>query len=179
MRGNTVSANDLIVMGKIGAVHGVRGEVKIHSFTDPAENLFDYSVWHLRRDGEAVRQVELASARSQGKGFVARIAGLDDREIARTWTGYEICVPRSELPELEEGEYYWHQLVGLEVVNQQQQLLGKVNHLLETGANDVLVVRPCAGSLDDRERLLPYTDECVLHIDLDKGRIGVEWDADF
>lgn len=174
-----MGTDDLIVMGKIGAAHGVRGEVKIHSFTDPMENLFDYPVWHLRREGEPVKQVRLASARSQGKGLVARFDGLDDREMARTWTGYEICVPRSELPELEEGEYYWHQLVGLEVVNRQQQLLGRVNHLLETGANDVLVVRPSAGSLDGRERLLPYTDECVLHIDLEKGCISVEWDADF
>lgn len=173
-----MSADDLIVMGKIGAVHGVRGEVKIHSFTDPIENLFDYPLWHLRRDGET-RQVRLASARSQGKGLVARIEGLEDREIARTYTGFEICVPRSELPELEQGEYYWHQLVGLQVVNREQQLLGKVSHLLETGANDVLVVRPCAGSLDGRERLLPYTDDCVEQVDLDEGVISVEWDADF
>ncbi|TDQ36796.1 ribosome maturation factor RimM [Thiopseudomonas denitrificans] len=173
-----MSADDLIVMGKIGAVHGVRGEVKIHSFTDPMENLFDYPLWHLRRDGET-RQVRLASARSQGKGLVARIEGLEDREIARTYTGFEICVPRSELPELEQGEYYWHQLVGLQVVNREQQLLGKVSHLLETGANDVLVVRPCAGSLDGRERLLPYTDDCVEQVDLDEGVISVEWDADF
>ncbi len=173
-----MSADDLIVMGKIGAVHGVRGEVKIHSFTDPMENLFDYPLWHLRRDGET-KQVKVSSARSQGKGLVARIEGLDDREIARTYTGFEICVPRSELPELEQGEYYWHQLVGLQVINQEQQLLGKVNHLLETGANDVLVVRPCAGSLDGRERLLPYTDQCVEQIDLEQGVISVEWDADF
>lgn len=173
-----MSTDDLIVMGKIGAVHGVRGDVKIHSFTDPMENLFDYPVWHLRRDGE-LKQVRLASARSQGKGLVARIEGVEDREVARTYTSFEICVPRSELPELEQGEYYWHQLVGLQVVNREQQLLGRVDHLLETGANDVLVVRPYAGSLDGRERLLPYTDDCVLQIDLDKGMISVEWDADF
>ena len=174
-----MSADDLIVMGKIGAVHGVRGDVKIHSFTDPMENLFDNPLWYLRRDGKVMKQVKLTSARSQGKGLVAHIEGLDDREVARTWTGYEICVPRSELPSLEEGDYYWHQLIGLEVVNQQQQLLGKVNHLLETGANDVLVVRPCTGSLDERERLLPYTDDCVVQIDLAQGRMSVEWDADF
>src|SRR5690554_4736549 len=126
-----MTTDELIVMGKIGAVHGVRGEVKIHSFTDPTENLFDYPVWHLRRDG-VTKQVKLASACSQGKGLVAKIEGLDDREIARTYTGFEICVPRSELPELEEGEYYWHQLVGLQVIDQQQQLLGKVSHLLRS-----------------------------------------------
>lgn len=173
-----MSADDLIVMGKIGAVHGVRGEVKIHSFTEPMENLFDYQQWFLRRDGE-IKQVRLSDARFQGKGLVAKIEGVQDRELARTYTGFEICVPRSELPPLEEGEYYWHQLVGLEVINRQQQLLGKVSHLLETGANDVLVVRPSAGSLDGRERLLPYTDNCVEQVDLVRGQIVVEWDADF
>lgn len=173
-----MSANDLIVMGKIGAVHGVRGEVKVHSFTDPMENLFDYPLWFLRRDGE-IKQVKHDGARFQGKGIVASIDGVSDREIARTYTGFEICVPREQLPELEEGEYYWHQLVGLKVINQQQQLLGKVSHLLETGANDVLVVRPCADSLDGRERLLPYTDNCVLQVDLAQEMINVEWDADF
>lgn len=170
--------NDLIVMGKIGAVHGVRGEVKIHSFTDPIENLLDYPSWVLRREGE-IKQVELASARMQGKGLVAKIKGLEDRELARTYTGFEICVQMSELPALAEGEYYWHQLTGLLVINQNQQVLGKVDHLLETGANDVLVVKPCAGSLDGRERLLPYTENCVLSVSLEAGEISVEWDADF
>ena len=169
-----MSADDLIVMGKIGAVHGVRGEVKIHSFTDPMENLFDYPLWHLRRDGET-RQVRLASARSQGKGLVARIEGLEDREIARTYTGFEICVPRSELPELEQGEYYWHQLVGLQVVNREQQLLGKVSHLLETGANDVLRVLADDGS----ERLLPFVDAVVTTVDREKGEIVAEWGLDW
>ncbi|HAF90280.1 MAG TPA: 16S rRNA processing protein RimM, partial [Pseudomonas sp.] len=80
---------------------------------------------------------------------------------------------------LEEGEYYWHQLQGLKVIDALGQLLGVVDHLLETGANDVLVVKPCVGSLDDRERLLPYTDQCVQQIDLVAGEMRVDWDADF
>ncbi|MDM1695308.1 ribosome maturation factor RimM [Thiopseudomonas alkaliphila] len=172
------TSNNLVVLGKIGAVHGVRGEVKIHSFTDPMENLLDYPVWTLRSAG-VLKQVKLESARFQGKGLVARIQGLDDREEARTLTGYEICVAVDELPELAEGEFYWHQLEGLKVINQAQQLLGKVDHLLATGANDVLVVKPCVDSLDDRERLLPYTEHCVLAVDLAAEVIQVEWDADF
>lgn len=173
-----MNTDDLVVIGKIGAVHGVRGEVKIHSFTDPVDNLLEYPQWTLRRDGE-VKQIKLTSVRFQGKGLVAKIQGLDDREIARTYAGFEICVPRSDFPELEEGEFYWYQLIGLQVIDQNQQLLGRVDHLLETGANDVLVVKPCAGSLDGRERLLPYTEQCVLAIDLAEGKISVEWDADF
>jgi 16S rRNA processing protein RimM len=171
-------ADDLIVLGKIYSVHGVRGEVKVYSFTDPLDNLLDYPHWTLRRDGE-VRQVEVASGRVQAKALVVKIKGLDDREEARGFAGFEICIERSRLPALESGEYYWYQLEGLRVIDQQSRLLGVVDHLLETGANDVLVVRACAGSLDDRERLLPYIAQCVQSVDLQVGEMHVDWDADF
>ncbi|QZX82097.1 ribosome maturation factor RimM [Metapseudomonas otitidis] len=178
MSSTPAAADELIVLGKIFSVHGVRGEVKVYSFTDPLDNVLDYPRWTLTRDGE-VKQVEVASGRVQGKFLVVKLKGLDDRDVARTYAGFEIRVPESELPELEEDEFYWHQLEGLSVINQDGQLLGKVDHLLETGANDVMVVKPCTGSLDDRERLLPYTEQCVQAIDLDAGEMRVDWDADF
>ncbi|MDH1108738.1 ribosome maturation factor RimM [Pseudomonas otitidis] len=178
MSATPAAADELIVLGKIFSVHGVRGEVKVYSFTDPLDNVLDYHRWTLTRDGE-VKQVEVASGRVQGKFLVVKLKGLDDRDVARTYAGFEIRVPESELPELEEDEFYWHQLEGLSVINQDGQLLGKVDHLLETGANDVMVVKPCTGSLDDRERLLPYTEQCVQAIDLDAGEMRVDWDADF
>lgn len=178
MSATPAAADELIVLGKIFSVHGVRGEVKVYSFTDPLDNVLDYPRWTLTRDGE-VKQVEVASGRVQGKFLVVKLKGLDDRDVARTYAGFEIRVPESELPELEEDEFYWHQLEGLFVINQDGQLLGKVDHLLETGANDVMVVKPCTGSLDDRERLLPYTEQCVQAIDLDAGEMRVDWDADF
>ncbi|BCA30528.1 ribosome maturation factor RimM [Metapseudomonas otitidis] len=178
MSATPAAADELIVLGKIFSVHGVRGEVKVYSFTDPLDNVLDYPRWTLTRDGE-VKQVEVAGGRVQGKFLVVKLKGLDDRDVARTYAGFEIRVPESELPELEEDEFYWHQLEGLSVINQDGQLLGKVDHLLETGANDVMVVKPCTGSLDDRERLLPYTEQCVQAIDLDAGEMRVDWDADF
>ncbi|MDV3439976.1 ribosome maturation factor RimM [Pseudomonas otitidis] len=178
MSATPAAADELIVLGKIFSVHGVRGEVKVYSFTDPLDNVLDYPRWTLTRDGE-VKQVEVASGRVQGKFLVVKLKGLDDRDVARTYAGFEIRVPESELPELEEDEFYWHQLEGLSVINQDGQLLGKVDHLLETGANDVMVVKPCTGSLDERERLLPYTEQCVQAIDLDAGEMRVDWDADF
>ena len=178
MTATPAPADDLIVIGKIFSVHGVRGEVKVYSFTDPIDNLLDYKRWTLRRDG-VIRQVELASGRAQNKVLVAKLKGLDDRDEARTLSGFEICVPRSEFPDLTDGEYYWYQLQGLKVIDQLGQLLGCVDHLLETGANDVMVVKPCTGSLDDRERLLPYTTQCVLVVDLAAGEMRVDWDADF
>lgn len=174
----TLSVEDLIVLGKITSVHGVRGEVKIYSFTDPIDNLLGYPAWTLKRDGE-VKQVELVSGRLQGKILVAKLKGLDDREVARTFAGFDICVPRALLPDLDDGEYYWHQLEGLKVIDLQGQLLGRLDHLLETGSNDVMVVKPCPGSLDDRERLLPYTEQCVQKVDLAAGEMRVDWDADF
>ena len=173
-----LAAEDLLVLGKIVSVHGVKGDVKVYSFTDPVDSVLDYPRWTLRREGE-VKQVELAGGRLQGKVLVARIKGLEDREVARSYAGFEICVPRSQLPELDHGEFYWYQLEGLQVIDQAEQLLGRVDHLFETGANDVLVVKPCAGSLDDRERLLPYTQQCVLSVDLAAGEMRVDWDADF
>lgn len=172
------SADDMIVLGKIVSVHGVKGEVKVYSFTDPLNNLLDYRHWTLMRDGET-QQVELVKGRTQGNVLVAKLKGLDDREVARTYAGFEILIPRDQLPDLDDGEYYWHQLIGLQVVDHVGQLLGKVDHLLETGANDVIAVKPTEGSLDDRERLLPYTEQCVRAIDLEAGIMHVEWDADF
>lgn len=172
------AAEEMIVLGKIVSVHGIRGEVKVYSFTDPLDNLLDYRRWTLKR-GTEVRQAELVSGRVQGNVLVAKLKGLDDREIARTYADFEILVPRSELPELDDGEFYWSQLEGLKVIDLNGQLFGILDHMLETGANDVMVVKPCAGSLDDRERLLPYTDQCVQAVDLEAGEIRVDWDADF
>ncbi|WP_422911486.1 ribosome maturation factor RimM [Pseudomonas sp. MAC6] len=171
-------AEGLVVLGKIVSVHGVKGDVKVYSFTEPLTNVLNYPHWTLKRDGE-VKQVEVAGGRLQGKVLVAKLKGLDDREVARTFAGFDICVPRSQLPELSDGDYYWYQLEGLKVIDQAGQLLGKVDHLFETGANDVMVVKPCTDSLDGRERLLPYTEQCVLSIDLVAGEMRVDWDADF
>jgi 16S rRNA processing protein RimM len=178
MNETSAPAEDLIVIGKIVSVHGVRGDVKIYSFTDPIDNLLEYRRWTLRR-GDEVKQVELVKGRLQGKILVATLKGLTDREEARTYADFEICIPRSELPQLTGDDYYWYQLQGLTIINQVEQVLGRVDHLLETGANNVMVVKPFDGSLDDRERLLPYTDQCVLKIDLEAGEMRVEWDADF
>ena len=143
-----------IVIGRISGVYGVRGWVKIHSFTEPSENLFGYRGWKIRRR-DRWESIDIDDGRQHGKGLIAHIAGIDDRAEAELLKGCDIAVPRAELPPLEGDEYYWHQLEGLEVYGG-AVLLGRVDHLLETGANDVLVVRGSQGSLDDRERLIPW-----------------------
>ena len=111
--------------------------------------------------------------------MIAHLKGVDDRSQAEELKGLEISVPRAELPELTEDEFYWHQLEGLSVYAG-DCLLGQVDHLLETGANDVLVVRACEGSLDKRERLVPWLrGDVVKGVDLAGSRIDVEWDPEF
>lgn len=135
------TADDLIVIGKIYSIHGVRGEVKVYSFTDPIDNLLDYKKLTLRR-GNDVRQAELVSGRSHnGKFLVVKLKGLDDRDEAGLLREFEICVPRNLFPELTDGEYYWYQLQGLKVTNLEGQLLGKIVDLMETGSNDVMEVK--------------------------------------
>ncbi|WP_207905806.1 ribosome maturation factor RimM [Aestuariirhabdus litorea] len=176
-----------IVLGRITTVYGVKGWVKVHSYTEPMDNILDYPQWTLKQQGR-LQTVEIDQARRHGKGLVVHLKGCEDREIARTYTGSEILVERSQLPELEAGEYYWHQLQGLKVLVDSEAesgradalLLGKVAQLMETGANDVLVVRACKGSIDERERLVPYLqDQVVKEVNLDEGFIRVDWDPEF
>ncbi|KXU38425.1 ribosome maturation factor RimM [Ventosimonas gracilis] len=169
---------ELIVVGKVLSAHGVRGELKVYSFTEPPANLLDYPNWILR-DSRRHLEVTLSDSRQQGKNLLVFLDGIDDRDQAQQLAHLEICVRRSELPKLDDGEYYWHQLEGLKVIEQNGRLLGRIERMLSTGANDVMRVLPCEGSLDQRERLLPYTDGCVRRVDLGAGEMQVEWDADF
>lgn len=176
------SQSDLVNVGRITALYGIKGWVKVHSYTDPQENLFEYHPWFIKTK-HGVKQIEIDEARPHGDAFVAHIVGVDDRDIAIQYTAADIAVERDMLPELGKGEYYWSQLEGLTVFSQfggQRQRLGKVSKLFETGANDVLVVIGDTESIDQRERLIPYVPEqFVLGIDLDAGEILVDWDPDF
>lgn len=168
-----------VVLGKIVSVHGVRGAVKVYSHTDPLDNVLDYAEWSLNRGSEQ-RTVSVLGGRVQGRVLVVNLKGIDDRNKAEELVDFEISIASDALPELEDGDFYWHQLEGLQVVNQEGQLLGKVDHLLETGSNDVMVVKPCAGSVDQRERLLPYLPgQFVIKVDLEKQVMQVDWDAEF
>lgn len=171
---------ELISLGKVSGVFGVKGWLKVHSFTDPREKIAEYGHWMLRHQGQW-RKVELEAGKRQGKTVVAKLKGLDDRDEAMAYHGDEIAIYRSQLSPLETGEYYWHQLEGLDVVTTEGLELGRVHHLLETGANDVLVVH--AREDEDakiRERLIPFTvGHTVIEVDLTVGRITVDWDPEF
>lgn len=171
--------DNVTVMGKITSVYGVKGWVKVLSYTRPKENLCHYREWFLQQ-GNTSRKVEVSECKPHSNGLVAKIVGLDDREKARELGNVLIAVATSELPELEEGEYYWHQLVGMKVSTESGQLLGQISRMMETGANDVMVVRACQGSLDGKERLIPYLEaQVVKSIDPDNRSMIVDWDPDF
>ena len=169
------SEKSFIVVGKIGAPYGVRGWVKVFSFTEDIDGLMDYDPWYTRGPKDTDwRIAPVTEAKTHGKGLVAKFKGCDDRDAAALLTNQEIAITRDQLPPAEEGEYYWADLEGLEVFTTEGVSLGKVDHLLETGANDVLVVK------GERERLIPYVmGPIVKSVDLDAGTLTVDWDADF
>jgi 16S rRNA processing protein RimM len=172
-----------VIVGKISAVYGIKGWLKIHSYTDPITNLMDFEELQLKQSGQRL-PIRFDHWRKHGKGLVAHIKGCDDRDEARRYVGQSLEVLQDAMPALEEGEYYWSQLLGLQVFSNYETgpgvLLGRVHHLLETGANDVLVVRACEGSLDKRERLIPYLpDDVIQNINIVDGMIIVNWDPAF
>lgn len=171
--------SSFITIAAISSALGIKGWLKVSSFTDPADNILGYEQFFVGKDGQW-KLVECEAAREHGKAFAIKLKGCDDRNQAELYRHYQIAVKESDLPKLDADEFYWHQLQGLQVfVDATGQLLGCVSHLLETGSNDVLVVKACEGSIDKRERLLPYRPEVVLSIDLVQGRMTVDWDADF
>ena len=168
------SGEKLVLLGKIVGIHGLRGELKLESYTEPRTQIFRYQPW-LMRFATGEKTIEGCRGRAQGKGMIAELPGIADRDAAAALVGAEIWVARSALPNARPGEYYWSDLEGLEVVTLEGVSLGRVSHLVATGANDVLVVKDAT-----RERLIPFlVDRFVTEVDLDAGRLTVDWDPEF
>jgi 16S rRNA processing protein RimM len=164
--------DDKLIVGRFGAPFGVKGWIKVNSFTDPISNILEYDPWYLHtRSG--YKAVTLEDGHIHGKTIVVKLPQCNDRDIAKTFTHVTIAIDRNQLPELKAGEFYWDDLIGLEVFNQDNVNFGIVKELLATGANDVLVVT------GDRERLIPYIKQVILQVDLKNKKIVVNWDKDF
>jgi 16S rRNA processing protein RimM len=165
--------NGLLEIGKISGVFGIKGWVKVHSYTDPREGIVEYSPWHISQNGQW-REIAVLDGKAQGKTVIARLDGVDDCDQAMLLMGARIAIHPDQLESLTEDEYYWRDLIGLKVINTEGVDLGIVEQMMETGANDVMLVK------GDRERLVPFTQgHAVLKVDLSAGEITVEWDADF
>lgn len=170
MSGPSPAHGNIVRLGYISGVHGIRGWVKVHSFTQPVEAILEYRPWLM---GEELEAVEIRAGRPQGKTLVAQLPGVEDPEAARAWVGKTIAVERARLPGLPRDSYYWADLEGLEVRTVAGQVLGRVATLIETGANDVLVVR------GERERLIPFVPgRYVKRVALQAGLIEVDWDPE-
>lgn len=172
-----------VPLGKVSGLFGVKGWVKVFSDSQPRENILSYSPWYLKRDGQW-QAFELISGKAHGKGVIAQLAGCTDRDAAAELIGSSIAIKREQLPETEADEYYWADLKGLKVINLDGIELGKIISLLETGANDVMVVLAEDGAKDKkgkkRERLIPYVAKEIVHeVNLEQGFMTVDWDADF
>jgi 16S rRNA processing protein RimM len=162
----------LVTMGRIVAPYGIKGWIKIQPFTQQQHGLVDYPQWQVGQDGEwQSRTVEVAKV--HGATVVAKLEGVADREQAAALQGMRIAISRDDFPAPATNEFYWADLVGLKVVNEQGEHLGEVRELLETGSNDVLVVE------GERERLVPFTEAVVKQVDIVGGVIRVEWGSDF
>ena len=164
----------MVVMGKVVGAQGIQGWVKVQTFTEYLDSLLDYNTWYVGNEQEWRPLKVLEANVHGGKVLIAKLQGILDRTAAEKCKGLLIAVPRNSLPEQPEGEYYWSDLVGLAVENLQGVEFGTVDSLLETGANDVLVVKGGAG-----ETLMPFIASVIQKVDLKNRKILVDWQADY
>ena len=164
--------DEKIRVGRIIGAQGVNGWIKVFSDTSPRENILGYGPWQIET-GDRLQTVEF-SGRLQGKNVLAKLAGVEDREQANELAGSNIYIFADQLPKLEENEYYWSDLIGLEVESLQAEPLGTIETMMETGANDVMVLQ------GERERLIPFVmDNVVRKVDLANKRVVVDWKPDY
>jgi len=185
---NSAESN-MVVMGRVVAPYGVFGWLKVVPDTEAFDGLFDYDTWWLGK-GDDWREMVVETAKTHNDVLVVKLKGIDDRDAALACKGKQIAVPREQLPEAEENEYYWSDLIGLRVKNKQDVDFGLIVDVFETGANDVIAVRADAVKQETivdkavakekpQERLLPFIDAVVLEVDIASKTMLVDWDADF
>lgn len=170
-----MTGNDIVILGRLADPYGIRGWLKLHPFGDDPLDWDEIPVWWISKDGESWRECGLKGLKVHGNGIVVLLDGVDDRTAAEAMKGVLVGAPREALPETDEDEYYWADLIGLDVINTAEERLGKVVGLLETGAHDVLRV---VGD-DEVERLLPFVAAVVLTVDKEAQQIRVEWGSDW
>ncbi|MBC7755499.1 MAG: ribosome maturation factor RimM [Bdellovibrio sp.] len=161
-------------MGRVFAPYGVFGWLKIVPDTEVFDGLLDYKTWWIGKDDDW-RELTVKEAKTHNDVLVVKLQGIDDRDAAFACKGKQIAVPRALLPMLETEEYYWSDLIGLAVKNQQGVDFGKVSDVFATGANDVVVAK----SEDNIERLIPYIAQVIVDVSLEAKTMLVDWDADF
>lgn len=165
---STMQSKKKIIIGRIGDAYGIKGWSHLFSFTDPHENIFNYKNWQMQTDGNHFIPIKLECYKAHGNGYVIKFTNVNDRDHALLLKGKSLAIESSELPVLKKDEYYWFDLVGLAVINTKGESLGIVDHLFETGSNDVIAT--------NTNVLIPYLRSVVKAVDLEKKTILVEWD---
>ena len=164
--------NKKLLVGKINGFFGLQGWVKVFSYTNPRTNILNYSPWSIKVDGN-FQSIDITSGREQSKTIVAHIQGIDNREDSQKFIGQDIYINKEQPPEFTQGEYYLYALTGFDVINKDEEQLGTVDYFVETGANDVLVVK------GKKEYWIPYIEPFLVSIDSKNNKILVDWDKDF
>lgn len=171
------SASDKVVVGKIGAPYGVKGWVKINSYTDENTGIFDYSPWLLGEE----KEIQVDQWRVHNKGLIAKLVGVESRDDAESIKNLDISIKTEQLPQLDGDDFYWRDLVGMQVVTTNGYDLGVVKELFETGANDVMLIRAKPNdAFGQKERMVPYLyEQVVKQVDVPGNTITVDWDPGF
>ncbi len=170
---DSLSTNDdYLIVGKFGAAHGIQGWVKLFSYTDPGVNLFNYAPWYLRAPNNTWQTLTPLTHKTKGDAFIVQIKNCDDRDQARDLTDHAVYIHRNQLPELPQDEYYFHDLIGCQVITTQGAALGTIHRFFTTGANDVMVVKN-----QSQELLIPWVNDIIIKsIDLPQQTITIAWE---
>jgi len=161
-----------LLVGKINGFFGVQGWIKIFSYTEPRKNILKYQPWYFIDDG-TYKAIEMTTGRKQSKTIVAHLKGIDNKDQAVQLIGKSLYVDKDQLPQLDDNEHYWHELVGFRVINKDGIDLGVVDYLVDTGSNNVLVIK------GNKEHWIPYIEPYLVSIDKKNRVINVDWDENF
>ena len=170
--------SDYILLGEISGVSGVKGWVKVFSHTDPRERITQYKQWYLQKNGADWKGIKVLNGRKQGKNIIAQLEGINTRDAAAALKGTQIAIHSDQLEPLGENEYYWKDLIGLNVETTEGVSLGKIDWIFNTGSNNVLTIKE--ETKEKKERMLPYLmGDVVISVDLDTNLMIVDWDPEF
>lgn len=165
--------NDWVIVGQFGKVHGIKGFITLHSFTEPRDNILEYKPWFMLLNKQW-QPIDLSKIEVNNKHILVKVEGFTEREQASELTHVQVGIKKTQLPTLPKGEFYWNELIGMQVHNTEGTALGFVKEILATGANDVLIIE------GERRYLVPYLlDLYIIAIDAEQRAITVDWDADF
>lgn len=173
-----LNPDNLIQIATLKKPYGIRGWLWVFSLTDNRQDIFKMGQWYVKT-AMGFKPLTVSDWREQGSGLVASFKEIVDRNMAETMNGVSVWADRSNLPTLADDEYYWSDLVGLTVINEEGENLGVIKEMFETSAHEIISVKPTSDSVDDEERLIPWHTDIVLHVDIEAKTMLVAWGKDY